>query len=393
MTIDTKSEVVVIGAGPAGLAVSACLSRRGLSHLLLEREDRVAPAWRRHYDRLHLHTSRGFSALPYVPMPSTYPRYPSRDQVVEYFDAYVRVLGLDPRTGVEVTSIRREGPEPPDRPDRRTFPDVHPESMPWLVESTEGPIRCRALVVATGTSGEPVIPSWPGLESFPGPVLHSSRYRNGAPFAGLDVLVVGFGNSGGEIALDLLEHGARPSVSVRSPVNIVPRDILGVPVLAIAIPLSRISPRIADLLIGPMLRAYYPSYRRLGLRKAKRGPFRQISEQHRIPLLDIGTIREIRRGGIRVERGIERFDGERATFSGGRRRSFDAVVLATGYRPTLPSGVEAAPSATDDVATPEARDLYFCGFHVSPTGMIREVGLEAERIADRIRRCREGGPR
>lgn len=371
--IDRDTEVVVIGAGPAGLAVSACLTRTGIRHLLLEREDRIAPAWRRHYDRLHLHTSRRFSGLPFFPMPRTYPRYPSREQVVRYFEEYARARRLQPLTGVAVTSVRPRG-----------MPATPADPWRWVVESSEGTIRCRSVVVATGANGEPVVPSWPGMDGFPGTVLHSSAFRNGAPFEGEDVLVVGFGNSGGEIALDLLDHGVRPTVSVRSPVNVVPRDILGIPVLAIALPLSKIPPGVADLLIRPLLWAYYPSYRRLGLRRAERGPFRQIAEGRRIPLLDIGTVREIRRGRIEVRSGIQRVEGDTVTFVDGREARFDAVILATGYRPALPAGVDQPPSTTPEQGAPRAPGLYFCGFYVSPTGMIREVGLEAIRIAARI---------
>lgn len=362
-------DVVVIGAGPAGLAVSACLKRAGVPHVLVERERSVASAWRRHYDRLHLHTSRAFSSLPYHPMPGSYPRYPSRDQVVAYLEEYAREECVTPSLGVEVRSLART-------------------SDHWIAETGDGPLRARAVVLATGVNGEPKIPTWPGIETFTGPVLHSSEYRNGVELAGKDVLVVGFGNSGGEIALDLVEHGARPAVSIRSPVNVVPRDILGVPVLAIAIPLSRLPARLADLLIWPILKAYYPSYRRLGLRRASRGPFRQIVEDGRIPLLDIGTVREIRRGHIRVLPDVTEVSGSSVRFADGESRSFDAVVFATGYRPSVPPGApEILPRHAEggvDGQMAGAPGLYLCGFHVSPTGMLREAGIEARRIVEGI---------
>lgn len=364
------TDVVVIGAGPTGLSVSACLKRADVPHVLLEREASVAPAWRRHYDRLHLHTSRAFSSLPYRPMPRSFPRYPSRDQVVEYLEAYARTECVGPSLGVEVRYLERD-------------------EDGWVVETSEGTLRARAVVVATGANGEPKAPGWPGLESFPGPTLHSSDYRNGRELAGSDVLVVGFGNSGGEIALDLVEHGARPAVSVRSPVNVVPRDILGVPVLAIAIPLSRLPARLADLLVWPILKAYYPSYRRLGLRKAPSGPFRQIAEDGRIPLLDVGTIREIRRGRVEVLPDVRDVSGSCVRFADGASRDFDAIVFATGYRPCVPAGVPELPAAdpTGDGADDHvggASGLYFCGFYVSPTGMLREAGIEARRIVEGI---------
>jgi indole-3-pyruvate monooxygenase len=336
-------------------------------YLLLDREAEVGAAWRRHYDRLHLHTSRRFSGLPFRPMPDAYPRYPSKAEVAEYLEDYARALGLAPELGVEVRRIERQ-------------------NGGFGVETSRGPVRCSAVVVATGASGEPKAPAWPGLDTFPGSVLHSSEYRNGADFRDRDVLVVGFGNSGGEIALDLVEHGARPILSVRGGVNIVPRDVLGVPVLAIAIPLAKLPARFADTLVWPILKAYYPSYSRLGLRKSARGPFRQMQETGRIPLLDVGAVGELRRGRISVEGDVLEVAGSDVRFTNGSRRRFDAIVFATGYEPRLPAGVEPPPAAQ------RAREpgLYFCGFYVSPTGMLREIGIEASWITAEIARRRRG---
>lgn len=359
---DVQTDAVVIGAGPAGLAVSACLKRADVPHVLLEREASVAPAWRRHYDRLHLHTSRAFSSLPHRPMPRSYPRYPSRDQVVAYLEEYAGAMCVAPSLGVEARRLRRV-------------------ETGWAVDTSDGTLRARVVVLATGANGEPRRPRWPGLETFPGQVLHSSEYRSARGLEGQDVLVVGFGNSGGEIALDLAEHGAQPGIVVRSPVNVIPRDLCGIPVLAIAIPLSRLPPRLADVLIWPILRAFYPSYRRMGLERASMGPFRQIAELGRIPLLDIGTVREIRRGRISVLPDIVDVSGPTVRFADGESRSFDAIVLATGYRPCLPAGVADLPL---DDRVGGARGLFFCGFYVSPTGMLREVGIEARRITEGI---------
>jgi thioredoxin reductase len=355
------TDVVVIGAGPAGLACSACLTRAGVPHLLVDKEREVGSAWRRHYDRLHLHTSRGYSRLPFVPMPRSYPVYPSRDQVVAYLDGYVERLALRPELGVEVQGIE-------------------PHDGGWSVRTSRGALACRHVVVATGVNGEPNRPEWPGLETFPGPVMHSSGYTNGREFSGHKVLVVGFGNSGGEIALDLLEHGARPVLSIRGPVNVIPRDILGIPVLAIAVSLSRLPPRLADALVWPLLKLYYPSYARLGLRKAKLGPFRQIAVKRKVPLLDIGTTRAMRRGEIGVAGEIESIEAAQVTFRGGTAAEFDAIVLATGFHPRVPEGLPLDRAEADA----SQRNVHYCGFYIAPTGMLREIGLEARRITAHV---------
>jgi hypothetical protein len=146
--------------------------------------------------------------------------------------------------------------------------------------------------------------------------------------------------------------------------------------------------RAADALVWPILKAIYPSYRRLGLRKARSGPFRQIRDSGKIPLLDIGTVAAIRRGKIGVEGAVTAVLTDGVRFAEGHVRRFGAIVLATGYRPALPPGIGALvggrPSRFGTGPVPGLPGLYFCGFRVSPTGMLREVGLEARRIVRMI---------
>ena len=205
-------DAIVIGAGPAGLATAAALMARGLTVAILEKSDAVGAVWRRHYDRLCLHTDRGHSGLPGLSMPSAFGRYPSRAQVVEYLENYAAKFDLKPVFNAPVRAVRRDG-------------------RGWRAEAGENSRSAPIVVVATGWADYPYAPKWPGMERFDGPILHSSVYRNPAPFEGKRVLVVGFGNSGGEIALDLAEAGVDVTLSVRGPVNIVPRDLLGLPIL------------------------------------------------------------------------------------------------------------------------------------------------------------------
>lgn len=366
------TDTVIVGASAAGLAVGACLRRTDVPFVLLEQAQQVGAAWRRHYERLHLHTSRGLSGLPYWPMPRDYPRYPSRQQVVDYLEQYAAHFQLQPHF-------------------EQTVIDVRQGAESWETRTADTCYRSRHLVIATGYTRQPHMPTWPGQEAFAGPVLHSSAYRNGAPFRGGEVLVVGFGNSGGEIAIDLHEHGARPALAVRSAVNVVPRDLLGIPILGWGIALSLFPAPVADFLAAPLLRLSIGDLTRAGLRKLPYGPNTQMREHARIPLLDVGTMRLIRQGQVRLFPGIDHFVPEGVVFTDGRQAHFDAVVLATGYRPALADFLRPAAEVTDAVGVPlvsgsEAAlpGLYFCGFYASPTGMLREIGLEARRIAAAI---------
>ncbi|HUJ29603.1 MAG TPA: NAD(P)/FAD-dependent oxidoreductase, partial [Myxococcales bacterium] len=327
--------------------------------------------WRNHYERLHLHTSKGLSGLPFVPFPREAPRYPSRAEVIAYLEGYAARLAEPPKFGQRVTSVRREGEA-------------------WITATEGAQWRSPHVVFATGYTRKPLRPAWPGLDQFGGQLLHSSDYRTGVGFPGKRVLVIGFGNSGGEIAIDLCEHGAHPTLAVRSAVNIVPRDFLGIPILAWGIALSVLPTPVADAISRLVSLLVIGRAEKLGLRQLPYGPMAQIRGDRRIPLLDIGTVERIRRGQIAVMPGVESFTPGGARFANGEERAFDAVILATGYRPALAELLQAADGVLDDHGTPRESGcetlpgLYFCGFNVAPTGMLREIAREARRIARSI---------
>src|SRR5450631_968724 len=371
MPFDT--DTLIIGASAAGLAAAACLRQAGGSFEILEATDVVADTWRHHYDRLHLHTPKSISALPGLKMPREWPRYPDRGQVVDYLEHYRARHRLNPHFGQEVTRLE------------------HRDGV-WVATTPTRQWTSRNVVIATGASRRPVRPSWPGMDSYRGQVLHSSEYQNGDPWTGRPVLVVGFGNSACEQAIDLVERGARPHLSVRSAVNVIPRDILGlVPVLQLGIVMQHLPPAVADVLAAPLVRLTVGDISKVGLRKLPYGPNTQIARTRHIPLLDIGTMKHIREGRIGVHGGIERFTEDGVVFVGGETLSVDAVVLATGYRPGLEGFLVQWQQVCDADGIPrmsgrptELPGLYFCGQFVSPAGMLREIGIEARRIASHL---------
>jgi cation diffusion facilitator CzcD-associated flavoprotein CzcO len=365
-------DAIVLGAGPAGLAAAASLEARGCDAVILEKADAVGAVWRRHYDRLHLHTDRARSGLPGLAIPKAYGRYPSRNQFIEYLEAYAARLALKPVFNAAVSALRRDG-------------------NVWRAETGQESWRAPVVVIATGWADYPYAPSWPGMETFGGPILHSSAYRNPARFAGKRVLVVGYGNSGAEIALDLAEAGSDVTLSVRSPVNIVPRELFGLPILVFPIAEQWLPPRLADALNAPAIRLALGSLASAGLTKAAKGPLQSVAEDGRVPLIDIGTLAEIRAGRIKIRSEVASFAAEGVAFRQSPAERFDAAILATGFRPDLrpllpdAKGVLSASGAPLVSGQPAAEPgLYFCGAIVSPTGQLRQIAIEATAIAETV---------
>ncbi|MEZ4408159.1 MAG: NAD(P)/FAD-dependent oxidoreductase [Polyangiales bacterium] len=362
-------DVIVLGAGPAGLAAAACLSARGLSHVIVERAPTVGSRWRSHYERLHLHTAKQLSALPMMPWPREVSNYPSRAQVVDYLEAYAQRFKLAPRFGL-------------------TAHDAHRDGDRWIVPTREGDtLRARALVVATGYNRAPHTPTFEGRDRFAGEVLHSGEYRNGNAYRGKRALVVGVGNSGAEIALDLWESGATTALSARSPQHVLPRDVFGIPAQVNSVLfLSRMPTRVADRFALAVSDRFIGDLSRYGLPRPELGPI-SLLKRGRVPLMDIGTVALIKQGHVKVYPGPARFTEDGVTFTDGRSAPFDVVVLATGYRAALDEVLRDASAVVDERGFPKvfgaeaAPGLYFIGYRNPITGQLHDIALEAERVA------------
>ena len=364
-----EADALIIGASISGLACASALKKSGIDYIIIEKENQVASPWRNHYERLHLHTNKGISNLPFKKFGRKIPRYPSRLEVISYLESYQEEFNINPELNTEANSVRKEGDQ-------------------WITETNNGVILSKHVIVATGAFGKPKSIGFKGMETFPGKIIHSYGYKTGRDFKGKKVLVVGFGNSACEIAIDLYEQGAMPSMSVRSPVNMVPRDILGIPILQLSLVMSRLPAKIADAVNEPLMRLWFGDIRKLGLKKMKYGTFQQIEKDASIPLLDIGTIKHIKQGHIKVNDGIDHISANTVYFSDGKREEFDVIIAAIGYSREYEKIIQTDKSRFDDLKVSVSRQryfgkdgLYFCGFWISPRGQIREINLDARKIA------------
>lgn len=365
---------VVIGAGPAGLATAAALRTRGVPSLVLER-DTVAASWRGHYDRLHLHTVRWLSHLPGYKIPREEGAWVSRDGVIRYLERYAAYHELDVRTGVRVGRIERE--------DRG-----------WLLRAPSGSIRAAAVVVAAGYNHTPVLPDWPGRVDFPGELLHARDYRNGSPYRGRNVLVVGAGNTGAEIAIDLVEHGAsQVRLAVRTPPYVLRRSQFGIPTQLTAVLLRYVPPAIVDRLAEPMRKLSVPRLDHKGLADPGRGVFSRAIRGE-MPVLDVGLVEAVLADQVNPVAAVTGFEGAKVCLADGSAIAPDVIVVATGYRRGLEPLVghlgvldeSGLPLVHGAWTHPAAPGLYFVGYTNPPSGMFREVAIDARRIAAAVSR-------
>ncbi|MEV0575548.1 NAD(P)/FAD-dependent oxidoreductase [Streptomyces sp. NBC_01463] len=370
--------VYVIGGGPGGLAAAAALREQGVRAVVLEKSGDVGASWRRHYDRLHLHTTRRWSALPGLAMPRRFGRWVSRDDVVRYLEKYVEHHGLEVVTGVEVSRI-----------------DPAEDGSGWRLTATGGrELTGRAVVVATGYNHTPRIPDWPGRDTFTGELLHASAYRNPAPYAGKDVLVVGVGNTGAEIAVDLVEGGASDvRLAVRTVPHIVRRSTAGWPAQATGILVRRLPVSLVDRAGGLMARVAVPDLAAQGLPRPDTGLYSRVKDGA-IPVQDVGLIDAVKGGRVVPVAAVESFDEDAVVLADGTRITPDAVIAATGYLRALEPLVghlgvldaRGRPVAHGGRTPKQAPGLYFTGFTNPISGMFREMALDAQRIAKRLAR-------
>ena len=370
-------DVVVCGAGAAGLAAGATLRRSGADVVILERSDQVATSWRKRYPALRLNTAGWMSTQPgFRATRRRYGEFPSRDQWIQYLEDYAAHHGLDIRYGTEVARITRSDRE-------------------WEVHTSMGIINSAAVVVATGHDHDPYLPDWPGRESFAGELIHASEYIEPMPYRGRDALVVGPGVTGSEVAHHLLEGGAgRVRVAVRTPPHFYRRKLLGVPTQIIAAPLHHLPLRMADAIAWSTERRVFGDLTPYGLPRPSIGVATRLRQSQQAPACDDGFVAAVRAGRIGLLPAVQGFDGPDILLADGTRTQADVVIAATGYRRGLAPLVghlgvldeRGTPLVSGGKQHPNAPGLYFTGYRTELSGQLRLMRFDARSIAKAVRR-------
>ncbi len=369
--ISNQEPVVVVGAGTSGLASAAELGRAGIKTVVLEEAEQVGSSWRKRYDRLRLNSPRPFSKLPKGRYPRKTGIFPSRDEMVRYLEDYSRKKELDVRFGTRLERVDRNG-------------------HGWVLHTSSGDMNARQVIVASGHERRPFMPDWPGRDDFRGRLIHSADYRNPEPFRGEDVLVVGPGCSGAEIAFDIMEGGARRvRLAVRTPPNILIRNPVG-PLMARM--MMKLPTKVADGVLGRVRRLELGDLSPYGLPVPEEGVFSRLERLGVAPMIvDKVVIEAIKEGRIEIVSAVEAVDEKGVLLAGGDRIQPDSVVAATGYRSGLEPMVGhlgvlnegGAPRVAEHEVAP---GLRFVGYVPFP-GMIAYSAGEARRVAKSIARA------
>ena len=365
---------LIIGAGPAGLATAGRMRKAGLDFTLIEQTDQIASSWQNHYDGLHLHTVNQLSHLPHLPFPEGYPLYVSKEDLISYYQQYAKTFDIHPVLSQKVTRLAQT-------------------DEAWTVDTEAGTsYDAQNVIVATGINRIPKLPTWEGQDQFEGQIIHAKSYKNAKPYKGRKVLIVGMGNTGAEIALHFARQGDKPHVSLRGPVHFLPRDINGRPTQLTALMLAKIPFGLGDSLGSFIRKIVVGDLSKYGISTPKLSPTKQLKVTGRTPVVDIGTLEQIKKRNITILPDIERFGVREVQFTNGETKPFDLVILATGYYAQIDDFMDDAADFVNKDGLPSQavfdsthRGLYFVGFNnYVPGGALGVINSESEEVVNHI---------
>jgi Flavin-binding monooxygenase-like len=310
----------IVGAGPGGLAAARAFLNLGLKVDVFERHHAVGGIWDREndgtpmYESAHFISSRDYSAYHGFKMPSEYPDYPSQRQILDYLQSFAAAYGLTEHIHLSTSVNHAE------------WDGTH-----WQVRTSDGATRAYlTLTCANGTQWHPAMPTFLGVESFTGTIMHSQKYSEGAQLVGQRVLVVGAGNSGVDIACDAARFATSTAISVRRGYHLIPKHIFGVPADEFGESGPHLPMKVGQFIFPKLLKIVMGDPTKHGWPK----PDHKLFETH--PIVNDQILHYLRHGDISVKPQIESFDGTEVVFSDGSRTEFDLVIMATGYITKVP---------------------------------------------------------
>lgn len=368
------TEVLIIGAGPGGLAAAALLGKAGVEYRLIEKQNEIAYSWKNHYHRLALHTAKKESYLPGKPFSNEHPEFVPRQDFVNYLEEYAREYNIKAEFGVEVLSVEQLTDH-------------------CLVRTSSGEIQAEFVVVATGFCNKERNWKPAGFKEAEQQILKASDYRNvTTPLDLRDkrVLLIGMGNTGAEIALDLAENDVNVSLSVRGEVVRVYREFMGRPTQLSSIMLGKFPDPIAYSISSLVQKLTVKDLSEFGLRSRNISPLKQLFEEGKTPVMDLGTGEMIRNGRIRVFPGVKFLSGKEVHFTDGSMEEFDVIIPAIGYTNGLEDLIKPWPEELENDQPniewhyPQLPNIFFLGFDARMNGQLRGIRIQSEKLVNEI---------
>ncbi|HEV2502947.1 MAG TPA: NAD(P)/FAD-dependent oxidoreductase [Mesorhizobium sp.] len=370
---ETIEEVIVIGAGAAGLAAADALTRHGIKARVFEKEAQIAEPWRQRHERLALNTHRDMSYLPGMPYPKGVPAFPPKAAVIAYLEHFAEERGIAVEFGTEVERITRE-------------------SGHWTIHTNKGTRQARNIIIATGHDKVPWMPDWPGAAEYKGRLIHSAEFGSPRDYEGKSVLVIGAGNSGFDVLNYLI--GAKTAMiylAARAGPSILPKRIGKIAVQRFSRITNALPIPVGDFMVALLQRLLFGDLRKLGFAPVKKGGISRLKEDHVAISADDGAIAAIKAGRIKVVTSVAGFDAEHVVLADRSRIKADVVIAATGYRTGLNTLLDGL-GVVDDKGKPKANGaepgsqpgLWFISMQPSIVGHFYAAGQEAKAIAARI---------
>lgn len=371
---ESRRRPIILGAGPGGLAVAWTLKQAGLDPLLLDREQVACSSWSTYYPSLRMNSWRRLSSLPGMRLSAEYGPWPMRNDFITYMTKYIEVLDADIRFGTEIHRV--------DRADDG-----------WVVRTSAGDLAADDVVVATGLHRRPYVPDWPGLDEFEGEFFHARDYTVPDAYVGKDVLVVGCGPSGIDIAVEMARAGAsRVRISIRH-VPVLFKLSPSTSLLSQAIKHTPLPHRLVNRASLLMHRLHWGDLTAYGLAAPTEGTMAGTARSgHSYGAIDRGLVPAVRAGTVEVVPGVTGFDRKAVLLDGGVSIKPEVVVAATGQRPDMEGllghlDVLAQPGGRPVVhggaTAPHAPGLYFQGYRLPP-GQLPDMAVDARAIARAI---------
>lgn len=373
----------VIGAGAAGVSALHQLRVAGYNVDCFEQTDRVGGHWHTDYEALHLITSRDMTAFENFPMPASYPHFPRREEVASYIESYAREHRMYEAIQFS-TSVQSVVPTPT---------DGATGSAGWIVTTNKGTSSYDGVLIANGHLWDPKLPLIPG--TFDGKQLHSSEYKNTRDVAGTRVLVVGAGNSGCDLAVDVAQHRLEAEIVVNQGKFFQAKTYFGRPRQEVDL-LKNFSPQDQDLLARLLAKVSigdnsdYPGLPVPDHKSLADGPV----------VINELLLYWIQHGRVRVRPGIERFEGKTVYFEDGTYADYDTILWATGFHSSLPflddklvHRVEGSPVRFAAGILPQGLEkIYYIGLTAPRGPQIPIYGLQSKIVARMIALHEKSGP-